>query len=304
MPVYDPNVSLDPDDPAPVAVADPQHPGLPKIDPSLNMPLPQGNADLVPYRIARTDPGMAQVTTTGYAPRARAPIQPPGGGGMGAPDLGPLYAEAFKRLPVDEALQAVEAANKFVAQRGYMRDIESGKNAAEAFAKWGPMLFKNATGIPEAIDRSVPTPISPYQQAQLKMRQQQLNAPRLHFGSAGEVIQETGAKEQPFKVLRAGEQKPNKEATITVPLNPDNPDGAKITGPANNPEVIAAVKKHEDALAPKPVPVEKSLLQKAKEMFSGAPPEAPKAVKSKADYEALPSGTIYLGKDGKRYKKP
>lgn len=178
MPVYDPNVSLDPDDPAPVAVADPQHPGLPKIDPSLNTPLPQGNADLVPYRIARTDPGMAQVTTTGYAPRARAPIQPPGGGGIGAPDLGPLYAEAFKRLPVDKALQAVEAANKFVAQRGYMRDIESGKNAAEAFAKWGPMLFKNATGIPEAIDRSVPTPISPYQQAQLAIHRQTADAAR------------------------------------------------------------------------------------------------------------------------------
>jgi len=149
---------------------------LPDISPDLDQPLPQvdPNSDLVPYRMARTDPGQQPVVTTGYGPRARPPISPPGGGGVGAPDMSALLGEALQHLPVDEALKATEAATRYIGQRGYMRDIQSGANAAQAFAKWGPMLFHQATGIPEAIDRSVPTPITPYQQAQLSLRKQQL----------------------------------------------------------------------------------------------------------------------------------
>lgn len=151
---------------------------LPAIDSSLDAPLPQvdPNSDLVPYRMARTDPGGHQVVTTGYGPRARTPIQPPASMGGGLPDLGPGFVQAFQNLPVDQAAKAIEAATRYQGQRGYMRDLQSGMNAAQAFAKWGPMLFHQATGIPEAIDRSVPTPIMPQQMIQNRLNQQKFEA--------------------------------------------------------------------------------------------------------------------------------
>lgn len=146
---------------------------LPAIDSSLDAPLPQvaPNSDLVPYRMARTDPGGQPVVTTGYGPRARPPIQPPDNF-----DLRRVMDAAFSNLPVDQAVKAIEAATRFQGQRGYMRDLQNGMNAAQAFAKWGPMLFHQATGIPEAIDRSVPTPITPQQMIQNRLNQQKFEA--------------------------------------------------------------------------------------------------------------------------------
>lgn len=147
-------------------ITDPNSPDLPAIDSNPDQPLPSmdPNSSLVPYRIGTEQPGGQYTYTTGYGQRgSRQQVRPPGGGGSGMPDLGPLYAQAFARLPVDQALKVTEMATRYIGQRGYSQDLQAGKNAAEAFAKWGPMLFKTATGIPEAIDRSVPTPITPQQ---------------------------------------------------------------------------------------------------------------------------------------------
>jgi len=142
---------------------------LPDIstDPNVALPNVPTDSDVVPYRLGRTDPSGAQSITTGYGPRAR-PMAAAGG----APDLGPVMAEAFKQLPVDQAIAAIEMASKYIAQRGYQRDLAGGMNAAQAFAKWGPMLFKSGTGVPEAIQRSVPPPISPQQLIQNRLAQQ------------------------------------------------------------------------------------------------------------------------------------
>jgi hypothetical protein len=133
--------------------------------------------------------------------------------------LNPGIAQAFQHLPVDQAIKAVEMAVRFQGQRGYMRDLQSGMNAAQAFAKWGPMLFhSNATGIPEAIQRSVPPQVTPYQQQELAMRKQQMQAaaqklqqPKLHYAAGGEIIRELpGGK---FEVLRKPIQKPTESIT-------------------------------------------------------------------------------------------
>lgn len=75
------------------------------------------------------------------------------------PSLDQTYQAAFSKLPVDEAVKAVEAAVRYQGLRGYQRDLASGANAAQAFAKWGPMLFRQATGIPEALD--ITKPVAP-----------------------------------------------------------------------------------------------------------------------------------------------
>ena len=125
---------------------------LPEVSPDLNAPLPtvDPNSQLVPYRMSRTDPGGQPVVTTGYGPRAR-PIQPPD-----SFNLDRIANAAFSQLPVDEASKAVEAASRYLGQRGYQKDLQSGINPAQAFAKWAPMMFRTATGIPEAMKLNQP----------------------------------------------------------------------------------------------------------------------------------------------------
>lgn len=129
-----------------------------------------------PVTTTTTDPSGQTRTLTGYG--IRRPLVPPNSAALPMPDLAPAFSQAFQQLPVDEAMKAVDAAIRYQGQRGYMRDLQNGMNAAQAFAKWGPMLFKQATGIPEAIDRSVPAPLSAYQKAQLAK-------PSLHAVSGG-----------------------------------------------------------------------------------------------------------------------
>lgn len=133
---------------------------LPQVsqDPSISLPQVDPTSEQVPYRIGTKQPGGDYVYTTGYGARAR-PVQPPSGGGVGLPDLSQLYSDAFKNLPVEQAIQAIEAATQYIGQRGYMKDLQSGASAAQAFAKWGPMLFhRNTTGLSEAIKLQQPEP--------------------------------------------------------------------------------------------------------------------------------------------------
>jgi hypothetical protein len=51
--------------------------------------------------------------------------------------------------PIEQQQQAVQAAVKFQAQRGYQQDLAGGMSASQAMAKWGPMLF--APGSPGAM---------------------------------------------------------------------------------------------------------------------------------------------------------
>lgn len=195
-------------------------PDLPQISQNLDDPLPQvdPNSDLVPYRMSRTDPGGQPVVTTGYGPRARPPIQPPEGfgGGVGMPSLDRIYQAAFSQLPVDEASKAVEAAIRFQGLRGYQRDLANGLNAAQAFAKWGPSLFHQATGIPEAIDRSVPTPITPQQMIQNRLNQAKFDAAQ----AAAKQRQAADAAKQALAERRQNflESKPDESVTETYKI--------------------------------------------------------------------------------------
>lgn len=46
---------------------------------------------------------------------------------------------AVANLPVDKAMEAINAAKEFMAIRGYQKDIEAGKPADESLAKWAPL---------------------------------------------------------------------------------------------------------------------------------------------------------------------
>lgn len=131
---------------------------LPDISQDPNVPLPtvDPNSALVPYRMSSQAPGGQPVVTTGYGPRARPPIQPPAGfgGGVGMPDLDRIYQAAFSKLPVDEAIKAVDAATKYVSYRGFRNAAAQAKTPEEIMKAWvtyAPGMLKgSATGVPEA----------------------------------------------------------------------------------------------------------------------------------------------------------
>lgn len=84
-----------------------------------------------------------------------APVAPPmpGTSAIMSPDqrvqaefMQRAYNRARYGAPNDElalAEQAINAAVKFQAQRGFQQDLQQGKSASEALAKWAPMLFTN-----------------------------------------------------------------------------------------------------------------------------------------------------------------
>lgn len=50
--------------------------------------------------------------------------------------------------PIEQAKAATAAAYKYIALRGYQQDLKSGASAADAFAKWGPMLVQDTSFAP------------------------------------------------------------------------------------------------------------------------------------------------------------
>lgn len=131
-------------------------PDLPPIPYDVNDSLPESpDPSLTPYRItARPGPGQEgpENVVTGYGPRR--PITPPamaGQGAVGMPDMSNAYIAAYSHLPVDEAAKAMQAANKYIAMRGYQSDLQQGKDAQATWAKWAPMLIGSGTGVPEAL---------------------------------------------------------------------------------------------------------------------------------------------------------
>lgn len=67
------------------------------------------------------------------------------------------YPQQRQVDPIAQAKAATAAAYKFIAFRGYQQDLKEGKSAADAFAKWGPMLVQDTSFAP-AMKALTPTP--------------------------------------------------------------------------------------------------------------------------------------------------
>ena len=142
-----------------------------------------------------------------------------------------------------------------------------------------------------------------WHQGQIDAAKAKLATPDLHFGTEGEITSvdpNTGLITQ----LRGPREKPAKQPTVTVPLDPNNPFGPKISGPANDPEVIKArddalkaTQTAADALKQKQGP---NLLDRFKSMIGmgGTPAAAPGAVPDVAPIGSMPmspgAGTLPL----------
>jgi hypothetical protein len=116
-----------------------------------------GQAFTIPANVATLPNGQqappgAPMMPTGQRPvSVRPPMAAPGGVPVFSPEQ--QQSRAFWRqmqaqtqdMPLDQAEQAVTAALKFQAMRGYQKDLEDGKSAGESLAKWAPMLFPKSS---------------------------------------------------------------------------------------------------------------------------------------------------------------
>ena len=95
------------------------------------------------------------------------------------PDRQPDPGEEVMRLaqsmnvPIQQAIQAIDAQQRFQAQRGYKADLDRGVSAEDAAVKWFPMMMGSTTtrggagmpGIPGMA--KPPTPMTEFQQAEV-----------------------------------------------------------------------------------------------------------------------------------------
>lgn len=153
--------------------------------------------------------------------------------------------------------QSEDRARKFAAQQQYQQRIRAGEDPMKVLLELGPSIGGQASPEAAAI-RSMQMQgrvgqMTPFQQAQVD-----------HW--------KTPLAMTPFQQAEVEKWKKPKAGVITVPLNPDDPLGsAKITGPADDPNVIEAMKRAKIPVPktgqasleqPKPLPKDKKDLVK------------------------------------------
>lgn len=88
-----------------------------------------------------------------------------------------MLRNVFNKLPVDQAIKAVQAAHQYQGQRLYQRLLGEGKTAAEALSAAGPLLFGggiNPTELAKFATALKPPQMNPYQQAEMDYRNKAL----------------------------------------------------------------------------------------------------------------------------------
>lgn len=220
-------------------------------------------------------------------------------------------ARTMSAFPLDQAQQAVNTAIRFQAQRGYQQDVQNGKPAAEALMKWAPMLSNGPRGTElgqaasfiRATAPTVPKPVN-------------VGGVLYNIAPGGQSVTET----------------PGQRRVIKPPagLAADLADARKtLDGYVKEIEKVEAsddktLKKQLPTLRQRRTDLEnyvqmKELQQSPRQILAtpgaapvpaGPAPSAatsssmPQKVTSQAEFDALPSGTVYVGKNGKRYRKP
>lgn len=300
----------------PIAYAEPDEMQDEEQDLEPGMPIqPQPPVASIP---APAVPPVQPPPTAGAIPRSmRPPVnQAPGGFNM------ELWREQNAQLPMAKAEEAVGSALRFQAVRQYQADIAAGKSPAEALARSAPLMFygpKNtlsgaaqfmrATAPPQTKyqdiggvlyeivpgQRPVPIPprgvsqkLDPVEQGFLKQDLLKLKEieddPAFSMPNAkGEDLRRR-AHDIRNKITIQYRRRTPTEAIPPVPLPgaPQPPTPTAIAPGVTTPPAIPAP---PVAAAPAPAP-------------------STPTITTKEQFDRLPSGTIYVGKNGRRYRKP
>lgn len=134
------------------------------------------------------------------------------------------FRQAYKDLPLAQAQTAINAAMKYQGIRGYQRDLAAGKPAAEALARWGPLMLSSDRGAgglagAAAMTRAATPPTHFGTRGEVlrvmpdgtvkELRPPTVSQePKVHFGVHGEVLQVSPQGE--VKILNPGTPPPRK----------------------------------------------------------------------------------------------
>lgn len=216
-------------------------------------------------------------------------------------------------LPLDQAQRAVSAALKFQAIRGYQQDINGGMSTADALAKWAPMMFTmqgagtlgQAAQLVHYARPTVQRPINvggvaydlnPITRAMTPLTPARApTAPRvnqLDLEEARQNLRDISALQKELDAEPSGPEADDKRNKINFLKQRNNEiqtrSQAPAPAPAGRPAPAVAVPPGRPAAPAVAAPAQ----------------AAPPTVRTKADYDRLRSGTIYIGKNGRRYRKP
>lgn len=115
-----------------------------------------------------------------------------------------------------------------------------------------------------------------------------LTKPKINFSASGRVLSYDPVTGQ-VTVIREGEVKPTKQPTISPSM------ALNVTTDLLRKQLV------EDIYGGQGL---SNLVNIAKSGFMPPPTGEVKQVTTQAEFDALPSGTIYISTDGKRYRKP
>ena len=223
------------------------------------------------------------------------------------------YATADQPIAQTEA--AVAAALRFQAQRQYQQDLAAGTAPAEALAKVAPLLFG---GPKQGNLGQAASFIRATQRPQPKFTD--VGGVLYRHNPDGSVTAVTGAKVPPPAKLDPVEQgflkadlTKLKEIEDDPKFSLQNATGEDLRRRAHDirNKITIQYRRRLPASAvpnqPAPVPAP-TLTATSPGATPPAPVEAAPAaiptVTSKEQYDRLPSGTVYIGKGGRRYRKP
>lgn len=251
-----------------------------------------------PIAPAAVSPPVAPRIDPGDLPRAlRPPVMPP------AFNL-EQWREQNAEMPIAQAEQAVASAMRFQGIRQYQQDLASGMNASEALAKNAPMLFggpKQNLGNVASFLRATRPPTTQYRdiggvlyEIEPGKRPVPISQKTPGFANIGPTIQRINKLTEELKDTRTPQE-----------VRQGVPDpGFGILADEKRAQINALRQQLQRAQGPTPQRVVPPTLPAGPAATPVPAPEGPQRITTKEQYDQLASGTVYIGKDGRRYRKP
>lgn len=239
-------------------------------------------------------PPMIMQGSAGAIPRAsRPPVnQAPGGFNM------ELWREQNANVPIAQAEEALGSALRFQAVRQYQQDIAAGKSPAEAMARSAPLMFygpKTTLGQAAQFMRaSAPPGMTPYQQAEIALRQRQ-ESNSLDLAEARSIMSQIAKVESELDDMALDDKGlPAKRAKLQFLQEQLKALRQRSSTP---PQALPGVPRA-------PSPTIQGPRTTPPPVAPAAPADSTPRVTSKQQFDALPPGTVYIGTNGRRYRKP
>lgn len=224
----------------------------------------------------------------------------------------------YQRVGAKKTMEAIEMATRLEGILGRDADIQAGMPAMEATRKWAPKMYFNHPG---AVSRMVQPPFTPsmlnvggHDLIQTGPQRFQF-PPAPPFSPGTGDIQTRALKDEAGNVLGQAVQSKGGYHIKWAGVDPEalkpsdrvHAYNAMLNSMAKEADMVRGPEAR-DELAKKRAEIRNKLYdltEGKRSAKANAPASSPPVVTTKEQYDALPSGTIYLnGKSNKKHQKP